>query len=63
MTAATNSDALLRLPAVRAKLGLSRSSIYRLVAAGQLPKPVKLSAQSIAWRASELDAWIAKLNP
>ena len=36
-----------------------RLHINRLVAAGQFPAPVRLSANRIAWRASEIDAWIA----
>jgi len=52
------TDTLLRLPQVRAKVGLSRSTIYRLVDAGKFPRPLKLSAQTVAWRASELDEWL-----
>jgi prophage regulatory protein len=52
------NEQLLRLPEVRAKLGLSRSAIYRLVAAGKFPQPLKLTPRTIAWRLSELDSWI-----
>jgi prophage regulatory protein len=50
---------LLRLPAVQHLTGLSRSTVYRLVAAGQFPAHVKLSARATAWRAHEVLAWIA----
>lgn len=52
------SESLIRLPALRAKLGLSRATIYRLVAAGTFPAPIKLSPQTIAWKESEVETWI-----
>jgi prophage regulatory protein len=55
----TSTESLLRLPELRARIGLGRSTIYRLVAAKQFPAPVKLSPQTIAWKASDVDAWIA----
>jgi prophage regulatory protein len=47
----------LRLPAVCARVGLSRSHIHRLEAAGQFPCRVKLSPAASAWIESEIDAW------
>jgi prophage regulatory protein len=38
--------------------GLSRSQLYRLEAAGDLPGRVRLGARASAWRADEIDAWI-----
>ena len=61
--AVTRSDApmtdfLLRLPDVIARVGLSRSTIYRATANGGFPRPLKLTAQTVAWRESEINAWI-----
>ena len=39
--------------------GMSRSSIYRSMAEGDFPRPLKLSERSNRWLSSELDAWIA----
>lgn len=50
---------LLRLPAVKAKAKLSRSTIYRLMEAGQFPLAVKISVRAVAWVESEIDAWLA----
>lgn len=50
---------LERLPAVMARTGKSRSQIYRDVAAGRFPAPVKLGERSSAWDSSEVDRWIA----
>lgn len=48
---------LIRLPQVKALTGLSRSGIYRLVAAGDFPAPVKLGERSVAWSEEEVAAW------
>lgn len=40
-----------------AELGLSRTSIWREVKAGRLPKPVSLSTQRKGWWSHDVDAW------
>lgn len=50
---------LLRLHQVRARTGLSRSEIYRRIAAGDFPKPIKLGERASAWAEHEVTAWIA----
>lgn len=50
---------LERLPGVRARTGLSRSEIYRRIAAGTFPRPVSLGARAVAFNAAEVDSWIA----
>ena len=47
---------LLRLPAVKAESGASRSTIYLRIQQGLWPKPVKLGPRSVAWPASEVSA-------
>ncbi len=57
------SPMLLRLPSVCALVGLSRSQIYRMVKAGEFPAAVQLGANSVAWPAERVSAWIAeKIN-
>jgi prophage regulatory protein len=51
---------VLRLPAVKASTGLSRSSIYMRVADGQFPKPIKLGARAVGWLESDVDAWLSR---
>jgi len=55
-----SSDTLLRLPTVRARTGLGRSTIYRLIDEGLFPRPVQLQGTTlVAWVESEVDLWIA----
>ena len=37
---------------------LSRTSLWRLRRADEFPKPVQLTARRVAYRASDVDAWI-----
>lgn len=50
---------LLRLHEVCRRTGKSRSEIYRRIAAGDFPKPVKLGERASAWPEHEVSAWIA----
>lgn len=52
------AQAIIRLPEVRARTGLSRSEIYRREAIGQFPKRVALGARSVGWVADEIQTWI-----
>jgi prophage regulatory protein len=49
---------ILRLPEVQARTGLSRSTIYQLVARGLFPKPVHLSERRTGFVADEIEQWI-----
>lgn len=51
-------EALLRLPDVRARTGLSRASIYAAIKRGDFPRPIALGARSVAWPASEVEQWV-----
>ena len=48
---------LLRLPSVISATGLGRSTIYRLMADGGFPKPVRLAPRAVAWRRVDIDEW------
>jgi prophage regulatory protein len=52
------SGNIIRLPAVKEKTGLSRSTIYQQVASGEFPKPVSLGLRAIGWFESEVNAWL-----
>ncbi len=50
---------ILRLPAVKARTGLSRSTIYVMIAEGRFPVGVRLGTQAVGWYDSEVAEWIA----
>jgi prophage regulatory protein len=52
--------ALLRLPQVLALFPVGRSTWWEGVRTGKFPQPVKLTAHTTAWRASEIFDLIAK---
>lgn len=52
-------DRLLRLSDVQFLTGLGRSSIYAAIAQGTFPSAVNVTDHAVAWRESEVDAWIA----
>ena len=47
----------LRLQAVIRVTGLSRSTLYRLIAVEQFPRPVRLGPRAVAWRRTDVEAW------
>jgi len=51
---------VLRRRQVEARTGLGRSSIYALIADGQFPAPIRLSANTVGWLEHEIDGWIAE---
>jgi prophage regulatory protein len=50
---------ILRLPAVKARTGLSRSTIYLWVSERIFPAPVSLGARAVGWIEAEVDEWLA----
>jgi prophage regulatory protein len=51
---------ILRLPAVKARTGISRSTIYQHVADGSFPRPVSLGARAVGWVESDIEGWISR---
>ena len=49
---------ILRLPAVKANTGLSRSTIYLRIAQGAFPKPVGLGGRAVGWLDAEVQEWL-----
>lgn len=52
------ATAILRLPTVKARTGLSRSTIYLRVSEGTFPKPVSLGGRAVGWIESEIQQWL-----
>lgn len=49
---------ILRLPAVKSRTGLSRSTIYLRIAQATFPKPVSLGGRAVGWVESEIQQWL-----
>ena len=54
------THSILRLPAVKANTGLSRSTIYLRVAQGTFPRPVSLGARAVGWVEAEIQEWLQR---
>lgn len=54
-------SSLWKLPTVLTEFPVSRSSWLAGVKAGKYPKPVRISARSVAWRAADIRSLIASL--
>ena len=51
---------IVRRAALRSMLSISMSSIYRLIARGEFPAPVRLTGgQAVGWDINDVEAWIA----
>ena len=49
---------ILRLPAVLACTGLSRTSIYARMARDEFPKSISLGDRAVGWLQSEIELWV-----
>jgi prophage regulatory protein len=49
---------ILRLPAVKTRVGLSRSAIYLAVSRAEFPRPVRLTERAVGWLESEISDWL-----
>jgi prophage regulatory protein len=55
-------NTVLRLPTVKQKTGLSRSSIYLQIAQGTFPKQVALGPRAVGWLEHQIEEWLAALS-
>ena len=51
-------ERLLRLNVVQQLTGIGRSTIYSRMACGDFPLAVRVHGNCIAWKESEINAWI-----
>ena len=52
----------MRLPAVMAATGMSRTTIYLRIKAGTFPKPIQIGARAVAWDEAEVAEWQKSLK-
>jgi predicted DNA-binding transcriptional regulator AlpA len=60
-TVMNESLTLLRVRDVASKLAVDVRQVWKLVADGRFPAPLKISRSS-RWRSADVDAWIAGLD-
>lgn len=49
---------ILRLPIVKTRTGLSRSTIYLRVSKKSFPEPVSLGGRAVGWIEDEIEEWL-----
>ena len=54
------NDPLLRIAEVRQLTRRSTSRIYADMNAGHFPRPIRIGTRAVAWRKSDLNAWLAQ---
>lgn len=52
------ATSILRLPTVKARTGLSRSTIYLRISEGHFPKPISLGGRAVGWIEEEITEWL-----
>jgi len=55
---ANMATTILRLPAVKARTGLSRSTIYLRISEDSFPKSVSLGGRAVGWIEAEVNDWL-----
>ena len=53
-----SSVSILRLPGVKARTGLSRSTIYLRISEARFPRPVSLGGRAVGWIEAEVEQWL-----
>jgi len=54
------SHKIARLPSVKDKTGLSRSTIYLRISKNEFPAPISLGGRAVGWIEEEVDNWLAE---
>lgn len=52
------ATAILRLPEVKSRTGLSRSSIYLRIKEGRFPTSISLGERAVGWIEAEIQQWL-----
>lgn len=51
-------DRILRIRTVLDRTGLTRSTLYRKIKAGEFPRQIQISVNCVGWRESAVIAWL-----
>jgi prophage regulatory protein len=55
-------EIIIRRKTLEAKLGLSCSTIYALMAKGKFPRPIKLGIRAVGWKSEDIKRWVEERN-
>lgn len=50
---------IIKLAELEQLIGLTRTSIYKLIHRGEFPAPVRLLGRASGWLSTDIDAWLA----
>lgn len=59
-TTPAESDRIVRKPELFGIVGMSDTSVWRMEAAGQFPKRLRLGGSACGWLLSEINEWLAE---
>jgi len=54
------TNSILRLPAVKTRTGLSRSTIYLRISKNEFPVPISLGGRAVGWVESDINNWLTE---
>jgi prophage regulatory protein len=54
------SKKIIRLPEVKSKTGLSRSSIYLRMSNAEFPQSISLGSRAVGWLDVDVEQWLDK---
>nr|WP_321459441.1 AlpA family transcriptional regulator [uncultured Vibrio sp.] len=54
------SHKIIRLPEVKQRTGLSRSTIYLRMSKGLFPKSISLGGRAVGWVEMDVDFWVSE---
>lgn len=49
---------IIKLPEVKSRTSLSRSTIYRRISQGTFPAPINLGGRAVGWIEAEILGWL-----
>ncbi|SLN72085.1 Prophage CP4-57 regulatory protein (AlpA) [Roseivivax jejudonensis] len=53
------TDRMLRRPEVESLTGPSKSTLYRMIARGDLPVPARIGERAVGWYSRTVQDWLA----
>ncbi|WP_426177377.1 helix-turn-helix transcriptional regulator [Massilia sp. TWR1-2-2] len=51
-------DRIIRMPELKSRIGLSRSTIYEAIKKKEFPSSVSLGPRAVGWLESDIDSWL-----